>query len=145
MDTFLEFLTTTDFPYASNDFSAEACAARRAIIYELHPVDAVARAAELAGKFKDENDWCQKGSNTGSCLLAADELLRYLEPHHIRMTSVQFGTYNGHDHAWLEVLDKTSEKYYIIDPTADQFGDDIPEIVAGLMEELPQYQYEICD
>ena len=129
---------------SSDYYSQENCAARRAAMRERHPVDAVVQSAKLALQFRNEHTWCQKGNNRGNCLLAADELTRYLEPHDIRITSVQFGTYNGQAHAWLEVWDKNSGKYAIIDPTADQFGDDIPEVVVGFMDDLPQYKYEEC-
>ncbi len=144
MNEFLEFLTSIDFPYSAGDVSEEACLSRRDKLRELHPVNAVALATELAIQFRNENEWCQKGNNSGACLLAADELIRYMKPFHIRCISVQFGTYNEKNHAWLEVWDKVSDKYVIIDPTADQFGDDIPEVVVGFMEDLPQYAYEEC-
>jgi hypothetical protein len=124
-----------DVPYAADDYSQEACTARRAWIREKHPVDAVAQAAQLALQFRNKHEWCQKGKNKGNCLLAADELTRCLEAHHIYVTSVQFGTYNGQAHAWLEVWDKHSQRYAIVDPTADQFGDDIPEVVVGFMDD----------
>jgi hypothetical protein len=131
-----------EISYATDDYSAEACAARRAAFYERHPMNAVELATNLVLKYRNENIWCQKGNNRGACLLAADELTRYLEKHDITQTSVQFGTYNSQPHAWLEVLDKNTGRYVIIDPTADQFGADIPEIVVGSIDDLPQYQYE---
>jgi hypothetical protein len=118
------------------------CARRRELMRLAHPSNAVIFAAELAKQFRHDNEWCQNGQNKGNCLLAADELARYLESHFIHMTSVQFGTYKGKDHAWLEVWDKQTDTYIIIDPTADQFGDDIPEIVVGHISDLYQYQHE---
>jgi len=103
-------------------------------LYHGQPVEQI--ALQEAKRIRSKYPNC---SNQDKCLDASYELQKNLTDLGI-ICAVQFGFFNGNRHAWLDVW--TPDGVKILDITADQWGDDIPEIVFGKMEEYPQYTWE---
>ena len=80
-----------------------------------------------------------KGLNQGRCLCASSELVERLRNKNIQCC-IQFGIFNNQKHAWVDVW--TSEGVKLLDVTADQWGDNVPEIIFDKMINYPQYGWE---
>jgi len=80
-----------------------------------------------------------KCCNAGRCLDASHELQQRLEAKNVSC-AVQFGTFNGKRHAWVDVW--TDEGVKLLDVTADQWGDEVPAIIWAKMESYPQYGWD---
>jgi hypothetical protein len=71
----------------------------------------------------------------GKCLVIANQLVEELESKGVTC-AVQFGTFNGERHAWVDVW--TQDGVWLLDASADQFGD-YPSVIVGKMAELEMY------
>jgi hypothetical protein len=78
------------------------------------------------------------GKTRGECVTFSNALNEVLDLLGIS-AAIQFGTFNGSKHAWLDIW--LPEGVMICDLTADQFGD-YPPVILGPMRDFPQYTFE---
>ncbi len=130
-----------DCIFSDKDKHKDFIAGRWEYIQSIRPKNPIPIALELAKKFREENEWCQKGRNKGQCMLASDEFTRVLDMEAIS-SSVQFGTMQNKPHCWVEVFCPNSQEPFIIDMTADQFDFCEEEVVCIPVSKMKELGYE---
>jgi len=78
-------------------------------------------------------------SNKDKCLDATYELEKKLRKQGINC-AIQFGTFNSKRHAWLDIW--TPQGIKLLDITADQWDDSVPDIIFGKISDYPEYGWE---
>ena len=93
----------------------------------------------ILSEAKEVREKYPQGFNKDKCLDASYELQQRLLKLGISC-SLQFGTFNKERHSWLDVWIPGGMK--LLDVTADQWRDNVPDIIFAKMNEYPQYGWE---
>ena len=72
----------------------------------------------------------------GCCLDVSERIVQALAAEGMT-AAIQFGLFNGQRHAWVDVW--TEGRVWVLDATADQFGEQWSPVIFGRMPDLPEY------
>lgn len=78
-------------------------------------------------------------SLVGRCLGVSERIVQALRAEGIT-AAVQFGLFNGQRHVWVDVW--VEGQVYLLDATADQFGEQYPSITFGRMGDFSEYGWD---